>query len=130
MGGTCDVFQADSGGVGTGTPDGIGDACQCGDVNNDGIVNVSDKTILGRSLAGLSPYFSVGAMPGFNKCDVNGDGLCNVADKTIISRAIAGLGPGIQQMCTCGSPKRIRLEITQHSGLRREAPRRLSPVAP
>jgi hypothetical protein len=78
---------------------GIGDACRCGDVSNDGLVNASDKTILGRSLAGLSPYGSVGSMPGFNKCDVNGDGACNLADNTIVSRALAGLAPGIQQKC-------------------------------
>jgi hypothetical protein len=98
--GKCSLSQEDTGGLGVGSaPDGIGDACQCGDVNNDGLVNLSDKTILSRSLAGLGPYGSVGSMPGFNKCDVNGDGLCNTADKTIISRAIAGLGPGIQQKC-------------------------------
>src|SRR5262249_47753246 len=78
---------------------GIGDACRCGDVTNDGLVNISDKTILSRSLAGLPPYGSVGSMPGFTKCDVNGDGACNLADNTIVSRAIAGLGPGIQQKC-------------------------------
>src|SRR5215469_18555209 len=78
---------------------GIGDACRCGDVNNDGLVNVSDSTILARSLAGLTPYGSVASMPGFNKCDVNGDGLCNLSDKTIISRALAALGPGTKQAC-------------------------------
>ena len=97
--------QKDSGGIGTGSaPDGIGDACQCGDVTGDGIVDISDKTILSRSLAGLGPYGSVGAMPGFNKCDVTGDGLCNLSDKTVISRALAALGPGIQQKCTAAIP--------------------------
>jgi hypothetical protein len=91
--------QKDSGGINTATPDGIGDACQCGDVNNDGIVNIADKTVYSRSLAGLSPYGSVSAMPGFNRCDVNADGLCSLADNTVIARAIAGLGPGIQQKC-------------------------------
>jgi hypothetical protein len=87
---------------------GIGDACRCGDVNNDGLVNVSDSTVLARSLAGLSPYGSVGSMPGFNKCDVNGDGLCNLSDKAIISRSLAALGPGIKQTCAaavCHSPE-------------------------
>jgi hypothetical protein len=95
---TANPDQEDSGG------NGIGDARRCGDVNNDGIVNIADKTILSRSLAGLSPYGSVNAMPGFNKCDMNGNGLCNLADNTIIARAIAGLGPGIQQKCTAASP--------------------------
>jgi hypothetical protein len=96
--------QKDSGGVGTATPDGIGDACQCGDVNNDGIVNIADKTVLARSLAGLPPYSSVGAMPGFNKCDVNSDGNCDLADNTIIAHAIAGLAPSIVQGCTAAIP--------------------------
>jgi len=102
---TANPDQKDSGGVGSGSPpDGIGDACQCGDVNGDGIVDLSDKTILSRSLAGLGPYGSVAAMPGFSKCDVNGDGLCNLGDKTVISRALAGLAPGIQQKCTAAIP--------------------------
>jgi len=102
--------QKDSGGVGAGSPpDGIGDACQCGDVTGDGIVDISDKTILSRSLAGLSPYASVAAMPGFDKCDVvDTSGTCTVSDKTVITRAVAGLPPGIKQVCIaaiCHSPE-------------------------
>jgi len=91
--------QKDSGGINTTVPDGIGDACQCGDVNNDGIVNIADKTALSRSLAGLPPYGSVAAMPGFNKCVVSSGGACNLAANTIITRALSALGPGIQQKC-------------------------------
>jgi hypothetical protein len=97
--GKCSLSQEDSGGVSTTTPDGIGDACQCGDVNNDGVVDVSDKTILTRSLAFLSPDFNVTAMPGFNKCSVTTAHSCAVADKTVIARALAGLAPGIAQQC-------------------------------
>jgi hypothetical protein len=98
--GMCSLSQEDTGGIGIGSlPDGIGDACQCGDVNNDGIVSTGDLTILTRSLVNLSPYFSVGAMPGYAKCDVNGDGLCTTGDKTVLSRVLAGLGPGIQPKC-------------------------------
>jgi len=101
---TVNPDQKDSGGINTTVPDGIGDACQCGDVNNDGIVTIADKTILSRSLAGLGPYGSVVAMPGFSKCDVSGDGLCNLGDKTVISRALAALAPAIQQSCTAAVP--------------------------
>jgi hypothetical protein len=52
--------QADSGGVNSSVPDGIGDACQCGDVNNDGTVTSSDVTVLQRALVNLSPAFSIG----------------------------------------------------------------------
>jgi len=107
---TANPDQKDSGGIGTGSaPDGIGDACQCGDVTGDGIVDISDKTILSRSLAGLGPYGSVAGMPGFDKCDVvDTSGTCTVSDKTVIARAIAGLAPGIKQVCPaaiCHAPE-------------------------
>ena len=42
--------QADTGGIGVGSPpDGIGDACQCGDVNGDGFVTSADSAIILRS---------------------------------------------------------------------------------
>jgi len=91
--------QKDSGGINTTVADGIGDACQCGDVTNDGLVNAADKTILSRSLAALPPYGSVGAMPGFNKCVVSSGGACNAGAKTVLSRALASLPPGIGQFC-------------------------------
>ena len=83
---------------------GIGDACRCGDVSGDGIVNGNDQTILSRSLVGLPPYGSVQAMPGYEKCDVNGDGVCNNNDATIIGRAAIGLPPGVKQTCTAAIP--------------------------
>ena len=102
---TANPDQKDSGGVGTGSPpDGIGDACQCGDVNNDGVVTSTDTGVFGRAIVGLSPYFTVPAMPGILKCDVNGDGLCNSTDRVIINRALVGLAPGIQQKCTAAIP--------------------------
>jgi hypothetical protein len=91
--------QEDSGGLNTSAPDGIGDVCQCGDVNNDGLVNDADNTVLSRSLVDLSPYFNVVAMPGFNKCVVRSGGACNTAAKSVISRALVNLPPGIQQAC-------------------------------
>jgi hypothetical protein len=97
--------QKDTGGVGLGSPpDGIGDACQCGDVDNDGVVTMADSAVLAASLVGVGSYGSVAAMPGANKCDVNGDGVCGVADKTIIARAVVGLAPGIKQVCPAAIP--------------------------
>jgi len=108
--GVCSLNQEDTGGVGVGSPpDGIEDACQCGDVNDDGTVNSTDSVVYGRALVGLSPYFTTGAMPDNAKCDVSGDGLCNTADNTIIARALVGLFPWIiQQTCTaaiCHAPE-------------------------
>jgi hypothetical protein len=52
--------QSDVGGIGAAAPDGIGDACQCGDVNDSGTVTGSDATVLSRAVLNLSPAFSVG----------------------------------------------------------------------
>lgn len=90
--------QADSGSLGGTTPDGIGDACQCGDVNNDGIVNGIDGVLIGRSAVGLPPYGSLAGMPGFTKCDVN-DGTCSGVDGVLVNRAAVGLPPGVAQTC-------------------------------
>jgi hypothetical protein len=54
---------------------GIGDACQCGDVNNDGRINFLDaRQIL---LDQVPPQ-------GQRQCDVNGDGECNSIDARLI----------------------------------------------
>src|SRR5208283_2349192 len=68
---TFNPAQTDSGGVGAGSPpDGIGDACQCGDLTNDGFVTIGDVSVLSRSLRNLPPYAGVTALPGYLKCDV------------------------------------------------------------
>jgi hypothetical protein len=41
--------QADSGGIGTTTPYGVGDLCQNGDFNEDGVVDILDITLLRRA---------------------------------------------------------------------------------
>ena len=66
--------QADNGGLGfSTTPDGIGNACQCGDVTGEGQVNDTDAAFIKRHALGLAaPLFLVP-----NNCDVTGDGLCN-----------------------------------------------------
>lgn len=92
--------QKDSGGIGFASPDGIGDACQCGDVTGDGKVNSFDSTMITRNALSL-------AAPLFKKpdnCDVTGDGLCNSFDATIIKRAAVGLPPGVQQVCPNAIP--------------------------
>jgi hypothetical protein len=106
--------QEDVGGVGA-PPD--GDACQCGDINDDGNVTAADVTVLRRALISLSPYFSIGgpangqAAPGIpvlEKCNVGapGDALatCTASDSTIIARALGGLSPGITQSCAAALP--------------------------
>lgn len=88
--GTANPQQTDTGGVGAGSlPDGIGDACQCGDVTGDGRVTIADPVTLARAL--LQPPTAALARPEL--CDVGG-GLgpggarCTLADGVILRRAL------------------------------------------
>lgn len=84
--------QSDTGGLGAAPPDGIGDACQCGDPSDDGLVDAADVDEIRNSLTGAS----VLAEPA--KCDVD-DGACDLVDTVKIRRALALLAPGVQQTC-------------------------------
>ena len=89
--------QADTGGVGAGSaPDGIGDACQCGDVSGNGLVTTADAKLIALSL--LVPPMAVLAMPQL--CDVEGNPGCSTADAAIVSRAIlVPATAALQQVC-------------------------------
>jgi hypothetical protein len=77
--------QSDTGGVGSGSaPNGIGDACECGDVNGDGSVTIVDATIVTRAL--LVPPTAALARPEL--CDVGGTPGCSAADAVVIRRAL------------------------------------------
>ncbi|MEE8057277.1 MAG: dockerin type I domain-containing protein [Pseudomonadales bacterium] len=93
---TANLDQLDVGGL-AGSPDGIGNACQCGDVSGDGQINNLDAVFLRRFLLGLRlrPQASVDT----DFCDVSGDGVCNYLDAIFIQRAVFSLPPGIQQSC-------------------------------
>jgi len=87
--------QIDRGGVNTASPDGIGDACQCGDVNGDGSITNTDSRLIRLSMFGW-------LLPSYDSafCDVNGDSQCTNTDAVIIQRTLLGLPPGISQGCT------------------------------
>jgi hypothetical protein len=88
--------QLDRGGVATSTPDGIGDACQCGDVTGNGIVNGQDANAISRH--GLHQANPIFAVPG--NCDVTGNGLCNGQDANAVKRAALGQpSPTFGQRC-------------------------------
>jgi hypothetical protein len=70
---------------------GVGDACQCGDVNLDGITNVVDALSIARGEV-------VSEDPGFGRCDVDGDDICNVTDALIIARGEQSSDPE-DQLC-------------------------------
>lgn len=86
--------QVDRGGIGAASaPDGIGDACQCGDANGDGKVTSTDATLLFNFVRG-NPAANP-AKPEL--CDVNHNGACNSTDATIIFNLVRGvsLPPGV-----------------------------------
>ena len=91
--GTSNANQNDSGGVDTNTPDGIGDACQCGDISGDGKITNTDSVLMKRHLLGLPSNFKA------DFCDVNGDTQCTNTDAVLIQRAVLGLPPGLGQTC-------------------------------
>ena len=64
---TANADQLDVGGLGGFISDGIGDACQCGDLNDDGSVDLLDAALYQRGLAGATPT----ALPQ-DKCSVIG----------------------------------------------------------
>ncbi len=61
-----------------------------GDVNGDGVVNVTDAVLLLRSLVGLQTLTS----DQRGRADVNGDGRINVSDAVLILRIVVGLEDG------------------------------------
>ncbi len=94
--------QLDSGGVNTHTADGIGDACQCGDVTGNGVVNGQDANAIKRHGLGGKPN------PTFvesGNCDVTGNGSCNGQDANAVR--IVALGrpfPLFGQNCQNADP--------------------------
>jgi len=94
--------QADSGGIGVAIPDGIGNACQCGDLTGDGIVNQNDVAFYRTSLASGVPLGGAAAL----QCSVAGGSPtdCNILDVAVMARALLGLQPGVSQVCTAALP--------------------------
>jgi glucose/arabinose dehydrogenase len=70
---------------------GLGDVCQCGDVNGDGVTNVTDALMIARGQVGSDD-------PNLGRCDVSGDGFCNVTDALTIARGQVGSMPD-DQLC-------------------------------
>lgn len=99
---TPNASQLDNGGLGsTTTPDGIGNACQCGDVTGEGQVNDTDAAFIKRHALGLMAALFL--VP--DNCDVTGDGSCNGTDATLIRHAAAGsVSPLFGQHCPSAVP--------------------------
>lgn len=92
---TANPLQEDTGGLQGSTPDGIGDACQCGDLNADGRLDLLDAALYQRALAGVAP-----ASLDEDKCSVIGSRLdCEPNDRQAMREALVGIPSGIAQVC-------------------------------
>ncbi|MEX2206035.1 MAG: S8 family serine peptidase [Myxococcota bacterium] len=80
--------------------DGIGDACQCGDLSGDGLISSADADLLRDWLRAIPPSPSALA-----RCNVKGPEIplgadCRIDDWAVLERTLAGsLPPGIAQVC-------------------------------
>ncbi len=61
---------------------GIGNVCECGDQNGDGLVDVSDILDINATIFGLLPVSPL--------CDANDDGACNIGDILAVNARIFG----------------------------------------
>jgi hypothetical protein len=75
----------------------IGDLCQCGDVNGDGLTNVVDALAIARGEIGTED-------PAYPYCDVNGDGACNVTDALEVARGEVSPADQFDQSCPAAQP--------------------------
>ena len=75
-------------------PDGIGDACQCGDLDATGNVGILDAVRLRANLLGAGSFDA-------SRCGVYpGSPACDLVQSVVLRRGIAGQGPGVAQACT------------------------------
>jgi uncharacterized repeat protein (TIGR03806 family) len=96
-----DPTQADTGGFGSSTPDGVGNACQCGDVNGDGKVDAADVTKVRNSLAKLPPPLSGNQN---RRCDSPSDtGECSVVSWARMAKGLAGTPAVHGQTCAAAT---------------------------
>jgi hypothetical protein len=95
--------QLDTRGYQTLLPDGIGDACQCGDLDgDDAVYPASEVPRLRNSLAGLAPGVANPA-----ECSVIGGPYdCDLLDLVVLRRAAATppRAPGTGEFCDAATP--------------------------
>jgi len=84
--------------------DGIGDACQCGDLSGDGLLSSADADLLRAWLTAVAPPPAALA-----RCNVKGPAMplgadCRVDDWAVLERSLIGAGPGLAQVCAPALP--------------------------
>ncbi|MCB0339133.1 MAG: thrombospondin type 3 repeat-containing protein, partial [Bdellovibrionales bacterium] len=97
--------QSDSGGILTSVPDLIGDACQCGDVTGNGVVDQLDYRALQKALDLTKPD----TLNAPELCNLSDEGTCGKEDATILrkilSNIVSGSGPQVlPKKCTAAQP--------------------------
>jgi hypothetical protein len=101
-----DPALADTGRVGGPGADGIGNACQCGDLDLDGAVTAPDVSRYRAFLA--NPFLAPLSLAESDRCAVARplSGECSVRDVVVLRRAVlANLAPGVSQICGAASPE-------------------------
>ncbi|MDC0358771.1 thrombospondin type 3 repeat-containing protein, partial [Oligoflexia bacterium] len=98
-------LQKDSGNVVSTLADGIGDACQCGDLDGDGVVTQADGDLL---LEALKPSSAV-VVPELQKCQVVGTPACDKQDaNTILAHVLKAdpkkVNPPLPDLCVATKP--------------------------
>ena len=80
---------------------GIGNACECGDTDDDGLVASGDEDASRADLTGASPLAPAGAL----KCGVYPPGTpCDLLQLVVLRRALLLFPPGIAQLCEAALP--------------------------
>jgi hypothetical protein len=84
--------------------DGIGDACQCGDLTGDGLITGADADLVQTWLTAAGPVPA-----GIARCNIWGPAVpagadCRIDDWALLQRALGSAPPGINQICTPALP--------------------------
>ena len=97
---TSNASQADGGGFGTSAADGVGNACQCGDVSGDGKVDSSDLSTVRKILAHTLATSYLQA----RRCESPSDtGECTVVSWARIAKGLSGASAAHGQTCPAAS---------------------------
>jgi bacillolysin len=91
--------QDDDGGLLSNAANGIGNACECGDLGVDGEIGDPDIAAL-RDWLARAPA----PTPALQRCSVAGGIECDVRDFAVLTRARNGLAPALAQVCAAASP--------------------------
>ena len=92
--------QMDQGGFKTGVADGVGDMCQCGEGEANGIVD-ENGIALNSDLTAMLDYLKGSPSPGFDvaRCSLQNPSSCTIHDAALLDQAVGGGGPPANE-CT------------------------------